>query len=105
MPELEADFLVWVIDYAQRVPRPRWWVMHPRPAQTSSGWRTPTQGDGAGWPDLVLVRDRLIVAELKAAGRYLEPAQRDWRDRLIFAGVEWHLWRPADRDRIAEALE
>jgi hypothetical protein len=28
-----------------------WRVAHFRPARTASGWRTPVQGDGAGFPD------------------------------------------------------
>ena len=101
LTETEAGFLTWVIDRAHAS---RWRVMHPRPARTASGWATPVQGDGAGWPDLVLVRDRIVYAELKRAGAGLDPDQRAWRDRLIAAGGEWYLWRPADRPAIERIL-
>src|SRR5215813_9770420 len=35
-------------------------------AEAATGWRTAVSGDGAGFPDLLLVRaERLVVAELK----------------------------------------
>lgn len=69
-----------------------WTVAYFRPAQTAKGWRTPVGADGKGWPDLCLVRDRVVFAELKVNGRKLEPAQEAWRDRILHAGGEWHLW-------------
>lgn len=72
-------------------------VAHFRPAQTSKGWRTPVEADGAGWPDLVLVRGpRLIFAELKSATGKLSPAQEEWKDTLERAGQTVYVWRPAD---------
>lgn len=93
----EADFLSAVI----RAARDRgWMVYHPRPAQTSKGWRTAGQGDAAGFPDLVLARDgRVIVAELKTETGRLTPAQESW---LRASGGE--LWRPSSWDRIVDAL-
>lgn len=104
--ETETGFQGWVIDRARLS---HWYVVHFRAAYTHRGYRTPVQGDGAGWPDLVLVRERIVFAELKIhpptvkRGR-LEPDQEEWRARLVAAGAEWHLWRPADRDAIAEVL-
>ena len=47
---------------------------------------TPVQADGAGFPDLVMVRgDTLVVAELKKAGQKPKPEQVEWLQR--FAGV------------------
>lgn len=44
-----------------------WRSFHVRPARTQSGWRTAVQGDGRGFPDLVLLRPgRQVVAELKS---------------------------------------
>ena len=103
LPETEDGFLGWVIDCARR--QFGWTVAHFRPCQTGRGWRTAVQADGAGFPDLVLVRDRVIFAEVKSAGGQLEPEQRAWRDRIQGAGGEWHLWRPGDRDRITELLK
>lgn len=62
----------------------------------------------AGWPDLAMVRcnaaygpPRFVVAELKRESdgtrkTELTRMQEHWRDALIDAGVEWHLWRPSD---------
>ena len=99
--ETETQFLGWVLDRAHLS---GWSVVHFRAARTARGWRTPVQADGAGWVDLELVRERIVYAELKAAGRHLDPDQELWRRRLIAAGAEWHLWRPADRDAITEVL-
>jgi len=72
----------------------RWRVAHFRPAQNASGrWRTPVAADGAGFPDLVLARDRIVIfAELKADGGRLSDAQRDW----LAALPDSYLWRPSD---------
>lgn len=59
-------------------------------------WRTPASADGKGWPDLVLVRDRLVAVEVKGDGDKLRPEQKDWLAVLIKAGVETYVWTPAD---------
>lgn len=83
-----------------------WRSAHFRPAQNASGrWRTPVAGDGAGFPDLVLLRGhRVIIAELKAEGRYPGPEQRAWLDAWRAAGAEVNVWRPSDLDAIAQVL-
>lgn len=81
-----------------------WKVAHFRPAQTTKGWRTPVAADGAGWPDLVLVRDRIVAAELKREGGKVAPAQQEWLDALQAAGAETHVWRPSDLEQVAETL-
>lgn len=60
-----------------------------------------------GFPDLVLVRERIIYAELKREPRVSSPvsdAQKDWLDALSAAGGECYLWRPADLDEVAQIL-
>lgn len=69
---------------------------HFRPARTERGWRTPVQGDGKGFPDLVLVRNRVLYREVKSTTGRLEPAQIRWRDVLLAAGQDWAVWRPED---------
>lgn len=79
-----------------------WVHFHPSPAQRRPGvWRT----DGRGFPDLVLAhRERgLIFAELKTNVGKMSPDQRAWEWNLT-PHVEYHLWRPADLNRIAERL-
>lgn len=87
----EAELQRGVIERAQAL---GWKVMHPLPGQTRKGWATSTQGDGKGYPDLTLVRERIIFAELKAEGKYLSIEQKMWRDWILAAGGEWYMWKP-----------
>lgn len=83
----------------------RWRVAHFRPAQNSRGdWRTPVAADGKGFPDLVLVRDRVIYAELKTDRGVLRPEQRAWVEALEKAGCEVHIWRPKHWNNIVRTL-
>jgi len=72
-----------------------WIVAHFTAVRTEHGWRVPVAADGKGFPDLVLVRDRLIAAEVKGDGDSLRPDQRKWLAALRLAGVEAHVWTPA----------
>jgi hypothetical protein len=73
--------------------------------ERSSAPRTVT-ADGAGWPDLVLVRPpRLIFAELKSDTGKVRPQQSQWLDVLrLLPQAETFLWRPCDWDSIVETL-
>lgn len=73
-----------------------WLVAHFRPAKTERGWRTPVSADGKGFPDLVLVRYRVVYAELKSGSGKLSDDQAVWALRLAEAGAEVHVWRPDD---------
>ncbi len=111
----EAAFQAQVIQLARLK---GWRVAHFRKAQNGKGqWRTPVAADGAGFPDLVLVRDRVIFAELKTNAGQLSPDQRAWRNALADVGsghchecggvteyLRWEVWRPRDWDHITEAL-
>jgi len=81
-----------------------WVVAHFRPAQTKSGWVTPVAADGKGFPDLVLVRDRIVFAELKAQKGKLSADQSNWIEWLRDADVEVYVWRPDDIDEVIETL-
>ena len=98
----EADFLGQVIDLARLL---GYRVAHFRPAMTARGWRTPVSGDGAGFPDLVLVgRGRVIAAELKREVGAVTADQQAWLDAFAAAGIEAFVWRPRDLERIADVL-
>jgi hypothetical protein len=99
----EGSFQAVVIDVARLA---GWRVAHFRAARTAQGWRTPVTADGAGWPDLVLVRPpRLIFAELKSESGKLRPRQTEWLDVLrLLPQAETYLWRPSDWDALVEVL-
>lgn len=73
------------------------------------GWRVYHTHDSRrsepGWPDLALVRDRLVMAELKTENGRVSEAQSDWLDALRAAGVETYLWRPSDWDAVLATLQ
>lgn len=81
----------------------RWRVAHFRPARTAAGsWRTAVQGDGKGFPDLVLARrGEVIFAELKSKRGVLSDEQGAWFEALMGGHTETPvgthrvvLWRP-----------
>lgn len=92
---LEKDWQRDIIRLAQTL---GWKVAHFRPAKTSKGWRTAVAADGAGFPDLILVRDRVVAVELKNEKGRVTPEQREWMAALDVAGVETYVWRPDDLD-------
>lgn len=103
----EADFQVTVIKLAQYL---GWKVAHfrgVRVLRANGGirYQTPVQGDGKGFPDLVLVRrNRLIFAELKSDTGKLSPEQRQWLEALKATGAEVYVWRMSDWDDIQALL-
>lgn len=99
----ERDFQRQVIDLAHLF---RWTVAHFRPGMTKRGtWCTAVQGDGAGFPDLVLIRPpKLIVAELKVGTNKPTAAQETWLDLFRGCGVPAYVWRPEMWAEIVEKL-
>lgn len=100
----ESDFQEVVVDLAATC---GWLVHHTRPSLDRRGqWRTHIQGD-KGFPDLALAHasGRFILAELKGAAGRLSPEQVEWIRRLSLAGVEVHVWRPADMPEIRSVLQ
>ena len=103
LPLTEADWSRRVLDCAKLF---HWRTAHFRAAQTVKGWRTPVQGDGNGWPDLVLLRPpRLIVAELKSDTGRVSEEQSNWIAQLAeVPGLEVHIWRPSDWETVYTTL-
>ena len=73
-----------------------WWAFHPYSAKRSA----------PGFPDLTLVRDRVIFAELKReSGGRLTPAQVGVHELLRAAGAEVYVWwLPRDLPEVARVL-
>jgi VRR-NUC domain len=73
------------------------------------GWRRTyhtydSRRSASGWPDLVLVRERVVFAELKREGGKLTAAQREWITALQRAGAETYVWVPSMLDEVAGVL-
>ena len=58
-----------------------------------------------GVPDLMMVRERVLFAELKWNRGSLGSDQKLWRDALQAAGQEWYLWRPQSIVTMTAVLE
>lgn len=97
----EAQLQAAVVELAQLC---NWRVAHFRPARTDQGWRTPVAADGKGFPDLVLVRDRVLFVELKSGSGQLTDEQEAWLEALLLADVDIRVWRPSDWVEIEATL-
>jgi len=99
----ERDFERQVLELAALT---GWRTAHFRPAKTSKGWRTPVSGDGAGFPDLVLVRPPVVLfVELKSATGRTSSGQEAWLEALgRCERIEAKLWRPQDFEEIQAML-
>jgi hypothetical protein len=106
IPMSEDQLLTNVLDAAKKL---KLRTAHFRPAQTKSGrWVTPVQGDGKGWPDLVIVGPSgSLLRELKSATGSLSPEQKLWLQWLTDAGHDADVWKPRDwhSGRIRSELE
>ena len=57
-----------------------------------------------GFPDLVLVRDKILYRELKTNKGRLTRAQKAWGESLTAAGADYAVWRPKEILEILETL-
>ena len=57
-----------------------------------------------GFPDIVLIRERVIYLELKTEKGHLSDRQREWLRALLNAGAEVYLVRPRHLDMLARLL-
>jgi hypothetical protein len=75
---------------------------------TMLGWESwhhlYSPGTRSGVPDLHLLRERLVVVELKRRGGKTTPAQDLMLGLYRKAGVETYVWRPDDWDEIVAVL-
>jgi hypothetical protein len=92
----EDELLRAVLDLAKLY---GWRSLHIRPARTDKGWRSPVQGDGKGFPDLLLLKEdggRMIAAELKSDKGRLTKDQEEWLEAFYWCDAQREVWRPAD---------
>lgn len=99
-PESEAAFQQKVINYAIFK---GWLVYHPPDNRPGKAGRV--QHVVPGYPDLTLVRERVLFAELKTEKGRVSPEQKRWHAALKDAGAEAHIWRPSDWAHIELVLE
>jgi hypothetical protein len=97
----ENEFQKQVIELAQHF---RWRVAHFRPARVIvrgvETWRTPCEGDAAGFPDLVLAKyGQVYFRELKTQKGKVTPEQQAWLD-----ATGGKVWRPSDWPEIERLL-
>lgn len=72
-----------------------WRVAHTPPIKTEHGWRTAVSADGKGFPDLLMLRDRQIVAEVKGESDRLRPDQELWLSAFRLIGITAYVWTTA----------
>jgi hypothetical protein len=106
-PVTEAEWTAQVIRLAQER---GFLVAHFRTARIarpdgSVYYQTPVQADGTGFPDLVLVRERVLWVELKTDKGSLRKEQKEWMRQLQFARQECYVWRPRDLPEILKVLQ
>ena len=77
-----------------------WWVYHVNDVRGRLRSRT-----SVGFPDLVLVRERVMYRELKAGRGKPSEAQEAWLARLVLAGEDAKIWRPENWPRIEDELK
>jgi hypothetical protein len=65
-----------------------------------------SQRSEPGYPDLTMVRERVVFAELKVGRAKVTHAQTRWLERLQRAGAEAYVWRgPQDWPLVQAALK
>ena len=73
------------------------------------GWKVyhthDSRRSAPGFPDLCMVRERVVFAELKTNTGRVSSAQREWEDALRSAGAEHWVWRPDDLHLIERTLK
>jgi len=83
-----------------------WHCMFIGRAKGGKAWITQMGADGKGWPDLTLVRERVVFAELKTNTNYhLSDEERRWIEWLREAGQEVYIWRPRHWPEIETVLD
>lgn len=105
MSEVDASEAIFQEQVIQVAATCGWDCHHIRPGKYGNHYKT----DGLkGMPDLILIGQRgqgIIFAELKTRTGKLSEVQEARIVQLLNNGVEVHVWRPADMDRIVKRLQ
>jgi hypothetical protein len=88
----EADFQAQVVALAEQL---GWHVVHINDSRRQRAEH---------WPDLVLIRDRILYRELKKIGKRPTPGQEAMLARLRAAGGDAEWWDPTHWDVIHQTL-
>ena len=91
VPQTEKQFQAKIIEVARIY---GWCVYHTFDSRRSE----------KGFPDLVLVRERVLFRELKTEKGRLTAYQIAWGKRLMDAGSDFAVWRPSMLDEIYKEL-
>lgn len=95
----EKDLLGSIIEQARAR---RWKVAHFASAPIMRGgrivWMTPVQADGKGFPDLLMVRERVLAVEVKGGSHKPTVEQSDWLIAMRMAGATTAVWTPREWD-------
>lgn len=97
----ERQFQAAVMEYARLQ---GWRLAHFHDSRRQVGGQLVGDADAAGFPDLVLARERLLIRELKTDRGRLTPQQMEWLSALDRAGVDADVWRPSEWHRITREL-
>lgn len=108
IPETEAEFQSWIVDYA-RVNGWRVWYMpdwvYRLIARDMQRTRIGKDWPDKGFPDLWLVREgELVVLEVKSATGSVKKEQKAWIADLAAAGIVARVVRPKDREMLESLL-
>lgn len=68
-------------------------------------WMTPVAADGKGFPDLLLVRERVLAVEVKGGSHKPTVEQDAWLMAFRLAGVRVAVFTPRDLDNGAIEAE
>lgn len=88
---LEKDVQATIVELARMC---GWFVYHTFDSRRSE----------PGFPDLVLVRERVVYAEIKRLGEQPRESQLDWLNALACAGAEVYVWTIADLEEVKGVL-
>lgn len=96
----EPTFQRWVVPTA----RANGWRVRVMDTRAGGGLRRQGHKMDRGWPDLLLVRERVMWIELKAQGGKLRPDQEDVIELLRKAGAEVWIFTPRDWEELLGVL-